>query len=176
MNDTVVPRDAAELNEALYNAIIESQRVGEQYSSQGAEYNGSQSAFCNISYNIFTQSLCPVSLLFCHNINQGMDVAGVPLFYATYSFGFGNNCLLRDLVTFKGLRQQKCGSFFLFLGSVTRRCLYLGSLNEGCKGWEGSRDNLYLGLLIKGQGIRNFVIWFIPVRYCRYSHHLPWEE
>ena len=46
--------------------------------------------------------------------------------------------------------------FLLFaLGSVTGRCLYLGSLNEGCKGWEGSRDNLYLGLLIKGQGIRN---------------------
>ena len=67
--------------------------------------------------------------------------------------------------------------FLLFvLGSVTGMCLYLGSLNEGCKGWEGSQDNLYLGLLIKGQGIRNFVIWFIPVRYCRYSHHLPWEE
>ena len=50
--------------------------------------------------------------------------------------------------------------FLLFvLGSVTGRCLYLGSLNEGCKGREGSRDNLYLG-----QGIRNFVIWFIPVR------------
>ena len=49
--------------------------------------------------------------------------------------------------------------FLLFaLGSVTGRCLYLGSLNEGCKGWEGSRDNLYLGLPVKGQGIRNFVI------------------
>ena len=36
----------------------------------------------------------------------------------------------------------------LVLGSVTGRCLYLGSLNEGCKGREGSRDNLYLGLLI----------------------------
>ena len=67
--------------------------------------------------------------------------------------------------------------FLLFaLGSVTGRCLYLGSLNEGCKGWDGSRDNLYLGLLIKGQGIRNFVIWFIPARYYRYSHPLPWEE
>ena len=55
--------------------------------------------------------------------------------------------------------------FLLFiLGSVTGRCLYLGSLNEDCKGWEGSRDNLHLGLLIKGQGIRNFVIWFITVR------------
>ena len=53
MDDTVVPRDAAELSEALYNARIESQSAGEQYSSQGAEYNGSQSAFYNISYNIF---------------------------------------------------------------------------------------------------------------------------
>ena len=35
----------------------------------------------------------------------------------------------------------------LVLGSVTGRCLYLGSLNEGCRGWECSRDNLYLGLL-----------------------------
>ena len=49
--------------------------------------------------------------------------------------------------------------FLLFaLGSVTGRYPYLGSLNEGCKGWEGRRDNLYLGLLVKGQGIRNFVI------------------
>ena len=116
MNDIVVLRDAAELNEALYNAIIESQSAGEQYSSQGTEYNGSQSAFYNISYNIFTQFLFPVSLLFCHNINQGMDVVGVPLFYATYSFGFGNNCLQRDLPLFRELRQQKCGSFFLFWG------------------------------------------------------------
>ena len=104
MNDTVVPRDAAELNEALYNAIMVSQRAGEQYSSQGAKYNGLQSAFYNISYNIFTIFLFPVSLLFCHNTNQGMDVAGVPLFYATYSFGFGNNCLQRDLPLFSELR------------------------------------------------------------------------
>ena len=33
MNDTVVLRDAAELNEALYNAIMVSQSAGEQYSS-----------------------------------------------------------------------------------------------------------------------------------------------
>ena len=92
MNDTMVPRDDAELNEALYNAIIGSQSAGEQYSSQGAEYNDSQNTFYNISYNIFTKFLFPVSLLFCHNINQGMHAAGVPLFDATYSFGFGNNC------------------------------------------------------------------------------------
>ena len=116
MDDTVVPKDAAELSEALYNAMIESQSTGEQYSSQGAEYNGSQSAFYNISYNIFTIFLFPVSLLFCHNTNQGMDVAGVPLFYATYSFGFRNNCLQRDLSLFRELRWQKCGSFFWFWG------------------------------------------------------------
>ena len=34
MNDTMVPRDDAELNEALYNAIIGSQSAGEQYSLQ----------------------------------------------------------------------------------------------------------------------------------------------
>ena len=59
MNDTVVPRDAAELNEALYNPIMVSQSVGEQYNSQGVEYNGSQSAFYNISYNIFTNIFVP---------------------------------------------------------------------------------------------------------------------
>ena len=37
MNDTMVPRDDAEFNEALYNAIIRSQSTREQYSSQGAE-------------------------------------------------------------------------------------------------------------------------------------------
>ena len=116
MNDTVVPRDATELNEALYNAIIESQSAGEQYSLQGTEYNGSQSEFYNISYNIFTKFLFPVSLLFCHNINQGMDVAGIPLFYATDSFGFGNSCLQRDLPLFRELQRQKCGSFFSFWG------------------------------------------------------------
>ena len=64
MNDIMVPRDDAELNEVLYNAIIVPQSAEEQYSSQGAEYNGSQSAFYNISYNIFTKFLFPVSLLF----------------------------------------------------------------------------------------------------------------
>ena len=49
--------------------------------------------------------------------------------------------------------------FLLFaLGSSTGRCLYLGSLNEGCKDCEGSRYNLCLGLPVKWQGIRNFVI------------------
>ena len=70
--DTVVPRDAAELNEALYNAKMVSQRAGEQYSSQGAEYNGSQSAFYNISYNTFTIFLFPVFILFCHKIREWM--------------------------------------------------------------------------------------------------------
>ena len=116
MNDTMVPRDEAEFNEALYNSIIGSQSAGEQCSSQGTEYNGSQSAFYNISYNIFTKFLFSVSLLFCHNINQGMNVAGVPLFYATYSFGFGNNCQQRDLPLFRVLWRQKCGSFFLLWG------------------------------------------------------------
>ena len=112
----MVPRDDAELNEALYNAIIGSQSVGEQYSLQGVEYNGSQSEFYNISYNIFTKFLFPISLLFCHNINQGMDIAGVPLFYATYSFGFGNNCQQWYLPLFRVLQRQRCGSFFLFWG------------------------------------------------------------
>ena len=49
--------------------------------------------------------------------------------------------------------------FLLFaLGSVTGRCLYLGSLNKGCKGWEGSRDNLYLGLPVKEARYKDFVI------------------
>ena len=112
----MVPRDDAKFNEALCNSIIGSQSAGEQYSSQGTEYNGSQSAFYNISYNIFTKFLFSVSLLFCHNINQGMDVAGVPLFYATYSFRFGNNCQQRDLPLFRVLQKQKCGSFFLLWG------------------------------------------------------------
>ena len=112
----MVPRGEAELNEALYNTIIGSQSAGEQYSSQSAEYNGSQSAFYHIFYNIFTKFLFHISLLFCHNINQGMDVAGIPLFYATYSFGVGNNCPQRDLPLFRVLRWQKCGSFFLFWG------------------------------------------------------------
>ena len=112
----MVPRDDAELNEALYNAIIGSQRMGEQYSSQGAEFNGSQRVYYNISYNMFTKFLFPVSLLFCHNIKQGMGVAGVPLFYAAYSFGFGNKCQQRDLPLFRVLRRQKCSSFFLFWG------------------------------------------------------------
>ena len=116
MNDTMVPREDDEFNEALYNSIIGSQSMGEQYSSQGVEYNGSQSAFYNVSYNIYTKFQFPVFLLFCHNINQGMDVAGVPLFYATYSFGFGNNCQQRDLPLFRVLRWQKCGSFFLLWG------------------------------------------------------------
>ena len=112
----MVPRDDAELNEALYNSITGSQSAGEQYSLQGTEYNGSQSAFYNISYNIFAKFLFPVFLLFCHNIDQGMDVAGVPLFYSTYSFRFGNNCQQRDLPLFRVLWRQKCGSFFLFWG------------------------------------------------------------
>ena len=67
--------------------------------------------------------------------------------------------------------------FLLFaLGSVTGRCLYLGSLNEGCKGWEGSRDNLYLGLPVKGARYKDFVIFVVPSWYCHYSHHLPKEE
>ena len=66
MVDTVVPRDAAELNEALYNTKMGSQSAGEQYSSQSAEYNGSQGAFYNISYNTFTIFLFPVFILFCH--------------------------------------------------------------------------------------------------------------
>ena len=37
MNDTMVPRDEAEFNEALHNSIIGSQSAGEQCSSQGAE-------------------------------------------------------------------------------------------------------------------------------------------
>ena len=49
--------------------------------------------------------------------------------------------------------------FLIFaLGSVTGRCLYLGSLNGGCKGWEGSRDNIYLGLPVKGARYKDFVI------------------
>ena len=116
MNDTVVPRDAAELNEALYNAIMVSQSAGEQYSSQGAEYNSSLSTFYNRSYNIFTIFLLPVSLLFCHNTNQRMDVAGVPLFHTNYSFGFGNNCLQQDLPLFSELQWQKCSSFFWVWG------------------------------------------------------------
>ena len=79
-------------------------------------YNGSQSTFYNISYNILTKFLFPVSLLFCHNVYQGMDVAGVPLFDATYSFGFGNNCQQWDLPLFRVLQRQKCSSFFLLWG------------------------------------------------------------
>ena len=71
MNDTLVPRDDAELNEALYSAIIGSKSAGEQYSSQGTEYNGSQSAFYNISYNIFTQFLFPVSLTLLSQYQSG---------------------------------------------------------------------------------------------------------
>ena len=87
-----------------------------------------------------------------------MDVAGVPLFNATYSFEFGNNCQQQDLPLLRVLQRQKCDSFFFALGSVTGRCLYLGSLNEGCKGWEGSRDNLCLALPVKGARYKDFVI------------------
>ena len=64
----------------------------------------------------------------------------------------------------------------LVLGSVTGRCLYLGSLNEGCKGWECSRDNLYLGLRIKRVKESGIVSFGLYQWYGRYSHHLPWEE
>ena len=66
--------------------------------------------------------------------------------------------------------------FLLFaLGSVTGSCLYLRSLNRGCKGWEGIRDYLYWRLPSKRARIKGFVIW-VPSWYGRYSHHLPREE
>ena len=66
--------------------------------------------------------------------------------------------------------------FLLFaLGSVNGSCLYLGSLNRGCKGWVGSRDDLYFGLPSKSSKDQVFVIW-VPSWYCRYSHHLSKEE
>ena len=54
----------------LYNNKMKSQSTGEQYSLQSAEYNGSQSAFYNIFYNVSTIFLFPVSLLFCHIIRE----------------------------------------------------------------------------------------------------------
>ena len=78
-------------------------------------YNSSESTVYNTSYNILTNTLFPV-LFFCHNIYQGMGVAGSPLFDATSSFEFGNNCQQRDLPLFRVLQWQKCGSFFLLWG------------------------------------------------------------
>ena len=42
-------------------------------------------------------------------------------------------------------------------GSVTGVCLYLGSLNRGCKGWEGSRGDLYYGLPGKRGKVQGFL-------------------
>ena len=41
-------------------------------------------------------------------------------------------------------------------GSVIGICLYLGPLNRGCKGWEGSRDDLYYGLTGKRGKVQGF--------------------
>ena len=113
MNDTMVPRGDAELNEALYNAIIGSQSAKTNTVREAWSTMVRRARF-TIYLTIFLQSFCSLlSLLFCHNINQGMDVEGVPLFYTTYSFGFGNNCQQRDLPLFGVLWWQKCGSFFL---------------------------------------------------------------
>ena len=111
-------------------------------------YNNSQSAVHN-TYNICTDTLFPV-LFFCHNIHRGMGVAGSPLFDATillsFSFGLWEQLPATGITFIWVLRWQKMRFLLFALGSVTGRCFYLGSLNRGCKGWEGSRDNLYLGL------------------------------
>ena len=79
-----------------------------------------------------------------------MDVAGVPLFCATGSFGFWELLLATGFAFIWRAAVAEMRFLLLVLGSVTGRCLYLGSLNEGCKGWECSRDNPYLGLLKYG--------------------------
>ena len=110
----MVPRDDAEFNEALYNSILGSQSAGKQYNSQGVELQW----FAERVLQYFLQYSYKVSVpcFSCHNIYQGMDVAGVPLFDATYSFGFGNNCQQWDLPLFRVLQRQKCGSFYLLWG------------------------------------------------------------
>ena len=77
-----------------------------------------------------------------------MDVAGVPLFCATCSFGFWELLLATGFAFIWRAAVAEMRFLLLVLGSVAGRCLYLGSLSEGCKGWGCSRDNLYLGLLI----------------------------
>ena len=79
----MVPRDNAESNEVLYNLQQYDPKAWESNSlytiRKVCNYNSSQSAVYNTSYNIFTDILFPV-LFFCHNIHRGMWVAGSPLF------------------------------------------------------------------------------------------------
>ena len=104
----------------LYNQM-KSQSAGEQYSSQSVEYNGSQRAFYNIFYNI--SGPCFSSLL---SQNKGILLV------------FGNFLLATGFAFIGRVAAAEIRFLLLVLVSVTGRCLYLGSLNEGCKGWECS--------------------------------------
>ena len=88
----MVPRDNAELNEALYNSIIGSQSVGEQYSSQGMEYSGLQSAFYNKSYNIFYKISVPCFSSLLSQYQPGNGCSGRTFILRYLFFWVGNNC------------------------------------------------------------------------------------
>ena len=129
----------------LYTIVkMGSQSAGEQYSSQGRfaeRFTIYLTILLQYFYSLF---------YFSFVTNKGMDVAGVPLFCATYSFGFWEQLPATGFAFILRAAVAEMRFLLLVLGSVTGRCLYLGSLNEGCKGWECSRDNLYLGLRING--------------------------
>ena len=116
---------------------MRSQSAGEQYSSQSAEYNGSRSAFLQYTLQYFYNISVPC---FSSLLSQNKGILLVWELSAC-------NVICQYLESCSG---RNAVPSFSFLGSVTGRCLYLGSLNEGCKGWECSRDNLYLGLLKQG--------------------------
>ena len=63
MNDTVVLRDNAEFNEALYNFTIGSQSVGEHYNSQGAELQWFAERGLQYFLQYFYKDSVPCSLL-----------------------------------------------------------------------------------------------------------------
>ena len=90
-------------------------------------YNGSQNAVVQCVYRQYTEIL---SLLYISFFSLAV-VAGSPLFFSLQSFYFGN----------------KCGFFFCF-GRGDREFLYL---LVTCKGWDGSRDHLYLRPLGEGK-------------------------
>ena len=116
-----------------------------------------------------------------------MWVAGSPLFWCYYSFVF-LFCLWEQLpatgIAFIWILRWQQLWFLLFaLGSVTGRCLYLRSLNRGCKGKEDRRVDLYFRLSW-AEGWGRFFLSFAREEGCshwtfcgsRYSHHLPKEE